>query len=142
MTQPLGDGGIVVAAARSDRAVAIDIAREFMDALAHRDLQRAASFLARDFVMTISGGHRYTRLEDFVSFSATRYASVRKQVTTVEACEASNGVAVYLHGDMQGSWPDGTAFEARFCDRFLLREAKLVELQTWSDAAEHARRNG
>lgn len=140
MTQGPGDTGIVIAAARPERATAIDLARDFMDALAHRDLPRATNLLAADFVMTISGGWSFKRLEDFIAHSAQSYSSVRKTSSVIEACEASNGIAVYLHGAMLGTWLDGRQFEARFCDRFLVRDGKLAELQTWSDAAEHARR--
>jgi ketosteroid isomerase-like protein len=141
MTQGPGDSGIVVATARPERALAMDLAREFMDALSHRDLLRAGNMLAADFVMTVSGGQVFRRLEDFMAHSALHYASVRKTGAVIEACEASNGIAVYLHGAMYGTWLNGSAFEARFCDRFLIRDGKLAELQTWSDAAEHARRS-
>lgn len=140
MTQGPGESGIVVAASRPERAVAIDLARDFMDALAHRELVRATALLAPDFVMTVSGGHAFKRLEDFMAHSARSYSAVRKTSAVIEACEASNGIAVYLHGAMHGAWLDGRTFEARFCDRFLIRDGKLAELQTWSDAAEHARR--
>ena len=141
MTQGPGDSGIVVATARPERALAMDLAREFMDALSHRDLLRAGNMLAADFVMTVSGGQVFRRLEDFMAHSALHYASVRKTGAVIEACEASNGIAVYLHGAMYGTWLNGSAFEARFCDRFLIRDSRLAELQTWSDAAEHARRS-
>jgi len=141
MTQGPGDSGIVVATARPERALAMDLAREFMDSLSHRDLSRAGNMLAADFVMTVSGGQAFRRLEDFMAHSALHYSSVRKTGAVIEACEASNGIAVYLHGAMHGTWLNGAAFEARFCDRFLIRDGKLAELQTWSDAAEHARRS-
>jgi ketosteroid isomerase-like protein len=119
----------------------MDLARQFMDALSQRDLLRAGNMLAPDFVMTVSGGAAFRRLEDFMAHSARQYFSVRKTGSVIEACEASNGIAVYLHGAMHGTWLNGINFEARFCDRFLIRDGKLAELQTWSDAAEHARRS-
>ena len=39
---------------------------------------------------------------------------------------------------MTGSWPDGRSFQGvRFCDRVVLRNGLIVEMQVWSDLAEY-----
>ncbi|MBU3671203.1 MAG: hypothetical protein FGM43_01550 [Sinobacteraceae bacterium] len=133
----LGEGRIVVGAARTERADSIDLVRRWFDALAVTDLGTAAALMTEPCSITISGGHRFTRLEDFVAHSARRYQAVRKRADQFEACEAAGGLAVYVTGELSGSWADGVAFSGvRWCDRFLLRSGRIVELQTWSDLAE------
>lgn len=137
MSISVNDSGIVVATARSERADAVDLVRGFMESLAQQDLAAASRGLAAGFRMVISGGHEFAALADFLAFSRKRYAAVRKHIDGIEACEAPVGVSVYLTGTMSGQWLDGTPFErVRFCDRFLVRDARILELHTWSDLAE------
>ena len=43
----------------------------------------------------------------------------------------------YATGTMAGAWLDGTPFTGvRFCDRLVLRNGLLVEMQVWNDLAE------
>lgn len=131
------ESGIVIGAARSERAAAIDLVRQWFDAVNQGEPAVAIGLMSSPTAITVSGGHRFTRLEDFMVFATKRYARVRKQVEAFEACEAAGGVAVYARGRMSGSWLDGTAFEGvRWCDRFLVEQALIVDLQTWSDLAE------
>ncbi|MCU0759867.1 MAG: nuclear transport factor 2 family protein [Steroidobacteraceae bacterium] len=133
----ISDSGIVIGAGRTERAVALDVVRDFLDALGRRDLDAARALLAPGFVMTVSGNHQFRRLEDFVAFSAGRNGPVRKSVDGLEASEAPTGLAVYATGTMSGSWLDGTAFHGiRWCDRFVLRDGRIVEMQFWNDMAE------
>ena len=137
MGTQLGEGRIVVGAARTERADSIDLVRRWFDAMAAADLSTAATLMAEPCTITISGGHRFTRLEEFVAYGARRYQAVHKRADQFEACEAAGGLAVYVTGEMSGSWADGMAFAGvRWCDRFLLRSGRIVELQTWSDLAE------
>jgi ketosteroid isomerase-like protein len=133
----INDSGIVVAAGRAERAQAVDLVREFLAALAHHDLPLAGRSLGSGFRMQVSGGHVFRTLEEFVAWSAQRNGSVRKGVDSIEACEAPVGVAVYAYGTMSGHWRDGQPFEGvRYCDRFLVRDGHIHELQVWSDMGE------
>ncbi len=131
------ESGIVIGAARSERAVAIDLVRQWFDAVNQGQASVAIGLMASPVMIHMSGGHRFTRLEDFMAFATRRYTSVRKQVEAFEACEAAGGVAVYARGQMSGSWLDGLTFDGvRWCDRFLVQQGLIADLQTWSDLAE------
>ncbi len=133
----LGDGRIVVGTARSERGDAIDLVRRWFDATLARDLSLAASLMTHGSRIVVSGGHRFSSLDDFVAWGSTRYTEVRKQCDSFEACEAAGGFAVYVRGEMSGRWADGTPFaRVRWCDRFLVQEGRIVALDTWSDLAD------
>lgn len=133
----LGDGRIVVGTARSERGDAIDLVRRWFDATSTSDLAAAGDLMAPGPRITVSGGHRFGSLQDFAEWGARRYAEVRKQCDSFEACEAAGGFAVYVRGEMQGAWKDGTPFsKVRWCDRFLVQGGRIVDLETWSDLAE------
>lgn len=137
MSVPLGDAGIVIGAGRSERAIAIDTVREFMDAMARHDLDAARARLAPGFLLTVPGGQVFRSLEDFLAFGAGRYRAIRKYTDDLEACEAPVGFAVYARGTMAGTWVDGTAFEqVRYIDRMLVREGRIAEMQVWNDIGE------
>lgn len=131
------ESGIVVGAARSERAAAIDLVRQWFDAVNLGEASVAVGLMASPVAICISGGHRFTRLEDFMVFASKRYADVQKHIDAFEACEAAGGVAIYARGRMSGSWQDGRTFEnVRWCDRFLVEQGLITDLQTWSDLAE------
>lgn len=133
----LGDSGIVVGAARSERADAIDIVRRWFDHLAAREVSAAAALMASPPAFVISGGHRFDSLEAFIAFVSSRYGTIRKQQDSVEACEAPGGFAIYARGELSGEWRDGSTFSGvRWCDRFLVQGGRITEVQTWSDLAE------
>ena len=137
MNLPLGEGGIVIGAGRSERAIAIDTVREFMDAMARSDLAAARARLAPGFLLTAPGGQVFRNLEDFLAFGAGRYQSIRKFTDDVESCEAPVGFAVYARGTMAGTWLDGARFErVRYIDRMLVREGLNAEMQVWNDIGE------
>lgn len=133
----LGDSGIVIGTARSERAEAIDLVRRWFDHLAARDVTAAAALMASPPNLVISGGHRFDSLEAFVAFVSSRYGAVRKHQDSVEACEAPGGFAIYARGDLSGEWSDGRAFSGvRWCDRLLVQSGRITDVQTWSDLAE------
>ena len=133
----LGEGRIVVGTARGERGDVIDPVRRWFDATTARDLGTAASLMSSTVRITISGGHRFSSLADFIAFGTTRYRDLRKQCDSFEACEAAGGFAVFVRGEMSGSWLDGTPFSrVRWCDRFLVQSGRIVDLETWSDLAE------
>lgn len=123
--------------ARSERGDAIDLVRRWFDATAGGDLAGAAALMSQGPRINVSGGHRFSNLEDFIAWGARRYAEVRKQCDSFEACEAAGGFAVYVRGEMSGRWSDGASFSrVRWCDRFLVQGGRIVDLDTWSDLAE------
>lgn len=133
----LGEGRIVVGTARSERGDAIDLVRRWFDATVAGDLAGAAALMAPGPRITVSGGHRFTSLPDFAVWASGRYGAIRKQCDSFEACEAAGGFAVYVRGELSGSWSDGLAFSrVRWCDRFLVQSGQIVDLDTWSDLAE------
>jgi hypothetical protein len=137
MAGNLGDGRIVVGIARTERADAIDLARNWLDAVWRRDLAAAAAMMGAGTRITISGGHQFASLDAFAAFAAGRYAEFRKQSDAFEACEAAGGLAVYVRGTLSGAFKDGTPFSAeRWCDRFLVAQGRIVDIETWSDIAE------
>jgi ketosteroid isomerase-like protein len=137
MNVNINDSGIVIGAGRTERAIAIDVVREFTDALGRRDLEAARAYLAPDFTMSVPGNHRFRTLAEYAAFSAGRNGPLRLQIDGLEACEAPVGLAVYASGTMSGQWLDGSAFHGvRFCDRFVLRNGLIVEMQVWNDLAE------
>ena len=137
MTLNLGDGRIVVGTARTERADAIDLVRNWLDALGRRELPAAAALMAPGARITISGGHEFSALEDFAAFSAGRYASLHKQADAFETCDAPGGIAVYVRGTASGAFADGRTFAgARWCDRFQVAQGRIAGLETWSDLAE------
>jgi ketosteroid isomerase-like protein len=133
----LGEGRIVVGTARGERGDAIDLVRRWFDSMASGDLDSASKLMAPGERITISGGHRFTSLAEFAAYAAGRYQEVRKQCDSFEACEAVGGFAVYVRGEMSGTWKDGTPFtQVRWCDRFLIQAGQIIELDTFSDLAE------
>jgi len=133
----LGEGRIVVGSARGERGDAIDLVRRWFDAMAAGDLDAASKLMAPGQRISISGGHRFSNLTEFSDFAASRYREVRKQCDSFEACEAAGGFAIYVRGEMSGSWADGKNFSRiRWCDRFLVQAGSIIELDTFSDLAE------
>ena len=132
----LGEGRIVVGTARGERGDAIDLVRQWFEAMAGGDPAAAGRLMAPGPRITVSGGHRFSGLAEFVAYSAQRYRSIRKQCDSFEACEAAGGFAIFVRGELSGAWADGAAFtKVRWCDRFLVQGGRIVELDTWSDLA-------
>jgi ketosteroid isomerase-like protein len=137
MSIPVGEGGIVVGAARSVHAEAIDIARDFLDALDRHDLSAATALLMPHFSMRVTGGHRFATLAEFIAYASGRYAAMRKSGRQYDACDAALGVVVYARGTMSGEWRDGGSFhDVRWIDRFLIQNGRITELQTLSEIGE------
>ena len=138
MSITLGESGIVVGAARTERTMAIEVVREFMDALAHKNFSIINNILSENFLLTISGNFSFTNMQEFIAFSETRYSSLQKFTESFEASESSTGIAIYLRGTISGAWLDGVTFKGvRFCDRFLVAQGRIFNMQTWSDLAEY-----
>ncbi len=113
------------------------VAGDFFAAMSARDLPRLQTMLAPGFVMTVSGNHRFTRIEDFFAHSRARQGAVRKHVEGFDVNVAGQSAVVYSFGTMSGTWLDGSAFQdVRFVDRFGLRNGLIATLDVFSDMAE------
>ena len=113
------------------------VAGDFFAAMSARDLTRLQTLLAPGFVMTVSGNHRFTRLEDFFAYSGARQGAVRKHVDEFDVRVEGDSAVVYSVGTMSGTWLDGSAFQGvRFVDRFGLQNGLITTLDVFSDMAE------
>lgn len=137
MNSPVDAAGIVVAAARGPRAQAIDVAREFMDAMERGDLAAAGALLGTGFLLRAPGGLQCRELTEFTSFGRRRYLELRKIDRQFDATESAHGIVVYAHGTMNGRWLDGSRFQGlRYVDRFLIRDNRILELSVLNEIAE------
>lgn len=110
------------------------IVHEFLLAMQERDLARAKSFLAPDFVMTFPGDVNLTDLQDLVAWAKGRYAFVKKTFESFDTAIKGDHAVVHCHGTLYGQWLDGSSFEGiRFIDRFEVRQGQLVRQQVWND---------
>lgn len=115
-------------------ASAVETVRAFLAAMEARDLSRARSFLADDFLMTFPGNARFDALEDLVAWGSKRYRFVRKTYEGFDECFGEQGMVVYCFGTLSGEWPDGRPFEGiRFIDRFTVDGGQLVDQRVWND---------
>ena len=109
----------------------------FLAAMEQRDLEKAQSYLAEDFAMSFPGDTRFTRLDELVVWSKSRYRFVRKTIDSIDALPDEGGTVVYCSGTLAGEWPDGSTFASiRFIDRFVVRGGKLAGQEVWNDLAE------
>jgi ketosteroid isomerase-like protein len=117
--------------------LARQVASDFFAAMSARDLPRLQTLLAPDFVMTVSGNQRFSRLEDFFAHSRARQGAVRKHVEGFDVGVDGDSAVVYSFGTMSGTWLDGSAFQGvRFIDRFGLQHGLISTLDVFSDMAE------
>jgi hypothetical protein len=138
MSSPVDAAGIVVAAARGPRAHAIDVARDFMDAMERGDLAAATALCAQRFTLLAPGGFRCSNLTEFADFGRSRYVEIRKVEREFDACESAAGIVIYARGVMNGRWLDGTAFAGlRYVDRFVIVDGRVLELQILNELGEH-----
>jgi hypothetical protein len=137
MNATISDSGIVVAAGRGERTLAVGLVRDFMAAMARRDMVAMRACLGSGLRIQATGGVVLHSIEEFAAFGSSLCNEMRKDIESFEACEAPVGVAVYVYGTMSGRWTDGSPFAGvRFCDRLLVRDQQIVDLQVWSDMGE------
>ena len=70
------ESGIVVGAARSERAAAIDLVRQWFDAVNLGQSSLAIGLMASPVAISISGGDRFSELGAFMGFASSRYSSI------------------------------------------------------------------
>ncbi len=116
---------------------AINTVRSFLAALAQRDLDTAAQWLAPNFQMHM-GGRRFDSLSSFAEFSKGRQRSTKKNVDHCDYCRGPEGNdIVYARGTMEGEWNNGEQFAGIYwIDRFQFHDGRITRLDIASDMAE------
>ena len=115
----------------------VEIVRAFLDASMKPDVERAASFVAKDFKLTFTGGRTFDHPGGSIGFNAKRYRWVKKSMQRFDVVPGTGETIVYSIGTLYGEWPDGTAFkDNRYVDRFVVRGGKIVQMDVWNDSAE------
>ena len=115
----------------------VAIVRDFLDASMKPDAERAASYIAKDFKLTFTGGRAYDHPSGGIGFNAKRYRWVKKAMDRFDVVQGADETIVYSIGTLYGEWPDGTAFrDNRYIDRFVVRGGKITQMDVWNDSAE------
>ncbi|WP_028670924.1 nuclear transport factor 2 family protein [Saccharospirillum impatiens] len=112
------------------------VVSDYLAAMEARDLQKAETFLAADFVMSFPGSGELTSLAQLVDWARGRYRYVQKTIAATDVAYGMDTTVVTTHGTLAGQWPDGVAFsDVRFIDRFELQAGLLVRQDVWNDLA-------
>jgi len=113
------------------------IVLHFLKAMEARDLAKAETYLAPEFVMQFPGAEPMHKLSELVAWAAPRYQSVSKTYDGFDTAVSAEGAVVHCRGTLSGVWPDGSAFAGiRFADRFELQGGKITRQDVWNDIAE------
>lgn len=114
-----------------------DIVRLYLEASMKPDPDLAATYVAKNVIITFTGGNVFDHPSGPASFNKKRYAWVKKRLGRFDECHTVDGIVVYSLGTLYGKWPDGEAFEGnRYIDRFLIKNNKIVTMDVWNDSAE------
>lgn len=117
--------------------MSVEMAKQFMTAMENRDLRTANSCLDVDTLMTFPGGNILENLNEVIDWSRSRYKFVKKTIDSVDEMLNKDLTVIYIIGTLHGEWLDGTCFkDIRFIDRFVFRDARIVDLKVWNDIAE------
>jgi hypothetical protein len=112
------------------------LALAFLRAMEDRDLAGAQAFLAPGARLIFPGGVVYASLDDLVTGSARKYASVRKRIEALDVVPGPDQDVAYVFGTLYGRWRDDSPFEGiRFIDRFTIRAGRIVRQDVWNDSA-------
>jgi len=116
----------------------------YLRVMEERDLATARTMLDPDFRMVFPGDKRMTELDALVQNSASRYRFVKKTFDETDSGTDRHGrPVVIISGTLYGEWPDGTPFSGiRYCDRFVLKDGRLLEQHVWNDLGEALRAAG
>ena len=114
------------------------LVRSYLNAMEARNLDKAITFLSKNFQMTFPGGVIFRTLEDLIEWGSSRYLFVNKTYEKFDETTDGNNIVVYCFGTLAGELPDGRAFDnVRFIDRFTVSDDKLIDQQVWNDLAEN-----
>lgn len=112
---------------------------DFLKTMEARDLEKARTMIASDFVMEFPGSGQMNSFEELIAWAKDRYQFVTKTIEEVSAAANENGdVVVFCHGMLAGRWKNDVLFEnVRFIDRFVIRDGLIVQQDVWNDLALH-----
>lgn len=117
---------------------ATEIVKSFLVAMQARDLMQSQNHLHADFQMVFPGGKTFHRIEELLVWAITRYQRVEKTFAHFDESWQGDRTVVYCTGNLNGVWPNGTAFEnIRFIDRFEVVDGLLVRQDVWNDLGEN-----
>lgn len=114
------------------------LVKQFLEALARRDMKTASSYLAPGAKIMFPGGKLYKNLDEHVKTAAGRYQWVRKTIDQVDSAKlADDSIAVYFSGRLHGlNLHDIPFSDVRFIDRFVLKDGLIMSQEVWNDLAE------
>jgi len=119
---------------------ATKVVQSFLVAMQARDLVLAQTHLHANFQMVFPGGHTFSRLEELLAWAKTRYQRVEKTFAYFDESWQGDRTVVYCSGNLNGVYPNGTAFDnIRFIDRFEVVAGQLARQDVWNDLGEHDR---
>jgi hypothetical protein len=106
------------------------LVRSYLDAMEARDLDKAKSYLSKNFQMTFPGGVIFKALEALIEWGSSRYRFVNKTYERFDETTDGNKFVVYCFGTLAGEHPDGNTFKkVRFIDRITVSGNKLIDQQ-------------
>ena len=130
--------GKVFSEGRAAHPVASEVVQSFLQALQDRDLEKAQSFLHKDFRMCFPGGVVMHSLQEMLTWAKHRYANMAKQYDQFEESWQGDHCVVFCHGVLAGTWLDGQQFQGiRFIDRMVVQDGLIAQQDVWNDLAEH-----
>ena len=112
------------------------LAHRFLSAIEKRDAAACASMMAHDIEMVFPGGVRHGSVEVLFASSASRYRSVGKTITLIDAFDDGDRSVVYVSGTLHGTWLNGQDFDGiRFIDRLEIQDGLIIRQEVWNDSA-------
>ena len=116
------------------RPVASEVVTSFLNALAVRDLDLAATHLSANFAMVFPNNVQMNTLQELVEWSRPRYRSIQKTIHHLDESWRGDGAVVYASGHLSGVFHNGDTFEGiRFIDRFEVVDGKIERQGVWND---------
>jgi hypothetical protein len=110
--------------------------REYLSASGERRMSDASSHLADGVILVFPQG-RFSDLESMAAAMSGRYRTISKTYDTWDVMESQGDTVVVTTGTLSGVNTHGVKFsDVRFCDRFVIRDGKILEQHVWNDLAE------
>ncbi|MGK0169209.1 MAG: ketosteroid isomerase-like protein [Gammaproteobacteria bacterium] len=113
-----------------------NIVRQFLAAIAARDVDGGQRLLASEARIVFPGGASRSNMADIVSGSSAKYRRCEKTFERFDCIADGNDMVVYCFGTLHGQLADGRNFDGvRYVDRFVVRDNLICEQQVWNDMA-------
>ena len=84
------------------RPVASEVVTAFLNAMAQRDLDLAATHLSANFEMVFPGNVKMNTLQALVAWSRPRYQSITKTIEHLDESWRGDGAVVFASGHLSG----------------------------------------